>query len=125
MEEILKEILSQMQSMSTKMEERFNKLEVRQDETNARLTKLESGQDETNAKLTKLESGQDETNASLTKLETKIENVTDVKIQALFEDREIVHGKLDKIVDKLEKIEGQIIDHDIKIQVISSKTKAV
>jgi len=67
----------------------------------------------------------DETNNRLTKLETTIENTTNVKIQALFEDREIVHGKLDSISNELADIKEQITDHDIKIQVINNKTKAI
>lgn len=97
MEEILKEILSQIQVMSNKMEERFVKLEDRQDETNRRFTKLE----------------------------TTIENTTNVKIQALFEDREIVNHKLDNITNELAEIKEQITDHDIKIQAVSNKTKVI
>lgn len=97
MEEMIKEILSQMQVMSNKMEKRFNELENKQDETNHRLTKIE----------------------------TKIENETNEKIQALYEDREIVHSKLDNITNDLIDIKGKITDHDIKIQVISNKTKAI
>ncbi len=90
MEEILKEILSQMQVMS-------NQIKDFKDETNNRLTKIE----------------------------TTIENTTNVKIQALFEDREIVHSKLDSIANELADIKEQITDHDIKIQVINNKTKAI
>lgn len=111
MEELLKEMLSQMQVMSNKMEERFTKLENKQDDTNHRLAKLEG-------RFTKLED-------RFTKLETTIENKTNVKIEALFEDRGIVHNKLDNITNELAEIKEQITDHDIKIQVISSKTKAI
>ncbi len=90
MEEVLKEILSQMQVMS-------NQIKGFREETNNRLTKIE----------------------------TTIENTTNVKIQALFEDREIIHSKLDSIVNELADIKEQITDHDIKIQVLNNKTKAI
>lgn len=73
----------------------------------------------------KFEKKLDETNNRLTKLETTIENTTNVKIQALFEDREIVHNKLDNITNEVAAIKEQIVDHDIKIQVITNKTKAI
>ena len=59
MEEILKEIFSQIHVMSNKLHEVSDK--------------------------------QDDTNNRLKKLETTIENKTNVKIQALFEDRDIIH----------------------------------
>ena len=90
MEEVLKEIHSQMQVMS-------NQIKDFREETNNRLTKIE----------------------------TTIENTTNVKIQALFEDREIVHSKLDSIANELADIKEQITDHDIKIQVLNNKTKAI
>lgn len=90
MDEILKEILSQMQVMS-------NEIKDFRDETNSRLAKLE----------------------------TTIENTTNMKIQALFEDREIVHSKLDIITNELAEIKEQITDQDIKIQIINNKTKAI
>jgi len=93
MEEILKEILSQMHVMSNKLHEVSNK--------------------------------QDDTNNRLSKLETTIENKTNVKIQALFEDRDIIHNKLDNISNELEVIKEQITDHDIKIQVINNNSKAI
>lgn len=90
MEEVLKEILSQMQVMS-------NQIKDFREETNNRLTKIE----------------------------TTIENTTNVKVQALFEDREIIHSKLDSIANELADIKEQIIDHDLKIQVLNNKTKAI
>lgn len=90
MDEILKEILSQMQVMS-------NEIKDFRDETNSRLAKLE----------------------------TTIENTTNMKIQALFEDREIVHSKLDTITNEFAEIKEQITDQDIKIQIINNKTKAI
>lgn len=82
MEEILKEILSQMQVMSSKLQSVSNK--------------------------------QDETNNRLTKMETLIENSVNVKIQALFEDRETIHNKLDNIANEVATIKEQITYHDIK-----------
>lgn len=76
MEDILKEILTQIQVMSNKMEEKFTEFENNQNETNKRLTKLE----------------------------TTLENTTNVKIQALFEDRQIIHSKLDNITNELADI---------------------
>lgn len=99
MEEILKEILSQMHVMSNKLQE----VSVKQDDTNKRI---------------------DDTNKRITKLETTIENKTNLKIQALFEDREIVHDKLDNISGELEVIKEKITEHDMKIQVINN-SKAI
>jgi uncharacterized coiled-coil protein SlyX len=111
MQEILKEILSQMQVMSVNIEKSFNEIENKQDETNHRLTKMET-------RLTKMET-------RFTKLETTIENKTNVKIQALFEDRDVVHCKLDNITNELADLKEEIVDHGIKIQVINNKTKAI
>lgn len=97
MEDILKEILTQIQVMSNKMEEKFTEFENNQNETNKRLTKLE----------------------------TTIENTTNVKIQALFEDRQIIHSKLDNITNELADIKEQIAEHDIKIQVLNNKVKVI
>jgi hypothetical protein len=43
----------------------------------------------------------------------------------LFEDGEIVHNKIDIITNEIAAIKEQISDHDIQIQVISNKTKAI
>lgn len=67
----------------------------------------------------------DEITQRIVKVETKIENTTNVKIQALFEDREIVHNKLDGITNELTDIKEQLTDQNIKIQVINNKTKAI
>jgi predicted nucleic acid-binding Zn-ribbon protein len=67
----------------------------------------------------------DEITQRIVQVETTIENTTNVKIQALFEDREIVHSKLDSIANELADIKEQITDHDIKIQVLNNKTKAI
>ncbi len=93
MEEILKEILSQMQVMSSKLQSVSNK--------------------------------QDETNNRLTKMETLIENSVNVKIQALFEDRETIHNKLDNITNEAATIKEQITYHDMKIQILNDRTKAI
>ncbi len=93
MEEILKEILSQMQVMSSKLQSVSNK--------------------------------QDETNNRLTKMETLIENSVNVKIQALFEDRETIHNKLDNIANEVATIKEQITYRDMKIQILNDKTKAI
>ncbi|MDP4182562.1 MAG: hypothetical protein Q8942_15920 [Bacillota bacterium] len=76
-------------------------------------------------KLQEVNNKQDGANNRLMKLETTIENKTNVKIQALFEDRDIIHNKLDNISNELEVIKEQITDHDIKIQIIDNKSKAI
>lgn len=106
MEEVLKEMLSQMQVMSNKLQTVSDK----QDEANKRL-------DDINQRL-------DGTNQRLTKLESSIENNIGVKIQALFEDREIIHSKLDNIANELADVKARVTDHDVKIQVINTKAKA-
>lgn len=93
MENTLKEILSQIQTMS-------NEIKDFRDDTNQRL---------------------DGTYQRLTKLEMTLENKTNVKIQALYEDREIVHNKLDIITNELADIKEIVTDHDLKIQVINNK----
>ncbi len=75
-------------------------------------------------KLQELSNKQDDTNKRITKLETTIENKTNAKIQALFEDRDIVHNKLDNISGELEVIKEKITEHDMKIQVINN-SKAI
>ncbi len=82
------------------------------------LAQINTGFANTNKRL-------DEITQRIVKVETTIENTTNVKIQALFEDREIVHSKLDSITNELADIKEQIADHDIKIQVINNKTKAI
>ncbi len=82
------------------------------------LAQMNTGFANTNKRL-------DEITQRIVKVETTIENTTNVKIQALFEDREIVHSKLDSITNELADIKEQIADHDIKIQVINNKTKAI
>ena len=67
----------------------------------------------------------DEITQRIVQVETTIENTTNAKLQALFEDREIVHSKLDSISNELADIKEQITDHDIKIQVLNNKTKAI
>jgi hypothetical protein len=63
----------------------------------------------------------DDTNHRLTKIEMTIENKTNVKIHALYEDSEIVHNKLDIITNEIADIKEMVTDHDIKIQVINNK----
>ncbi len=82
------------------------------------LAQMNTGFANTNKRL-------DEITQRIVKVETTIENTTNVKIQALFEDREIVHSKLDSITNELADIKEQIADHDIKIQIINNKTKAI
>jgi hypothetical protein len=82
------------------------------------LAQINTGFANTNKRL-------DEITQRIVKVETTIENTTNVKIQALFEDREIVHSKLDSITNELADIKEQIADHDIKIQVLNNNTKAI
>lgn len=67
MEKVLKDILLQMLVMSNNDGRKIYRIAYMQDETNKRFTKAEA----------------------------TIENTINVKIQALFEDREVVHSKLD------------------------------
>lgn len=46
-------------------------------------------------------------------------------INALKADSKVTHQKLDMIIDEVANIKEQITDHDIIIQVINNKTKAI
>jgi chromosome segregation ATPase len=107
-----------MESRLDTMGNQFGTVEGRLDTMGNQFGTMES-------QLVNLTEQQSETNRKLTKLETTIENTTNTKILALFEDREVIHSKLDNITNELVDIKEQITDHDIKIQVISNKTKAI
>lgn len=66
---------------------------------------------ETNKRLDNLENGQK-------KMEMKIEHNIETKIQALYEDREVVHEKLDEINSKVENLSSKIEMQELEIRVI-------
>jgi len=49
----------------------------------------------------------------------------DSDISALRTDNKEIHKKLDVITNELADIKEKVTDHDIKIQVINTKTKAI
>lgn len=75
--------------------------------------------------LATLTEKQEETNQRLTKLEISIENNTNIKVQALFEDRDIVHSKLDKLIDTVAEVKEDITSNSLKIQIVDNKVRAI
>jgi len=63
----------------------------------------------------------------LGKLEEKTNKLDKIEsdINSLKADSKVTLQKLDMIIDEVANIKEQITDHDIKIQVINNKTKAI
>lgn len=55
---------------------------------------------------------------------TKLDKI-ELDINSLKNDNKETHRKLDMIIDEVANIKEQITDHDIKIQVINNKSKAI
>ena len=124
MEEMLKIILEQVQKgfaetnkRITGVEDRMTGLEDRMTEFEDRMTGLEDRMTGLKDRMTGLE-------GRLTKLETKVENEIDVKIQACFDNTEILKVKVDVLSTEVEDLKEKVIDHGIKIQIIDSKRNA-
>jgi len=60
----------------------------------------------------------------LIKIDNKIDKA-EADISGLKNDNKVTDQKIDMIIKEVANIKEQIIDHDIKIQVINNKTKAI
>ena len=138
MDEILKDILLKLNKLDTmesklgNMENRFDTVENRFDSMESRFDTMENRFDFMESRFNTMENHlvnlteqQSEANQRLTKIETKIENNINVKIQALFEDKQIVHDKLDKMQKDIKDIKTKVTNQDIKIQAIDNRTKTI
>jgi len=63
--------------------------------------------------------------SNVARIEIKLEHNIEPKIEALFEDRDIVHKKLNSIEQKIDDLTARVDKHDVEIRVIKGgKPKA-
>jgi len=72
-------------------------------------------------KITGIEEGQRKLEEGQKKLEIKIEQNIEPKIQALFEDRDIIHDKLDSIQSDIQGIKDRLDKQEFEIRLVKRK----
>lgn len=107
MEEILKEILLKLDSM----DKRFDGIDKRLDGMDKRFDGMDKRLDGMDERLDSIEKSQ-------RRMEMKVEQSIEPKIQALFEDRDIVHTKLNSIQTAVDDLTQKVEKQELEIRVI-------
>jgi len=90
------------------------------------VTGLKSDVNELKSDVTGLKSDVKGLKSDVARIGIKLEHNIEPKIQALFDDRDIIHGKLDSIEQKVDVLTSRVDKQDIRISVIKGgKPKAV
>ena len=78
-------------------------------------------------KLIRLEEKTNKIEEKTNKIEEKTNKIDKIEsdIAALKADSKVTHQKMDMIINEVANIKEQITDHDIKIQVLNNKAKAI
>ncbi|NLZ53496.1 MAG: hypothetical protein GX892_10170 [Thermoanaerobacteraceae bacterium] len=102
--------------MYSEFDKRFDTVDKRFDTIDKRFDAIDKRFDATDVRLDNIE-------GRLSKLELKVEGEITEKIRALFDDRKVIHEKLDNIQIDINNLTAKTLTHDNKIIELSRKIK--